>query len=81
MTEQAKAWVDERPISHSVFSRRILFNVIPQIDVFQENGYTKKEMKMVHESKKILDSSIKVCPAAVRVRELLSAAPGVIVMG
>jgi aspartate-semialdehyde dehydrogenase len=40
MTEQAKAWVDERPISHSVFSRRILFNVIPQIDVFQENGYT-----------------------------------------
>ncbi len=67
MTEQAKAWLAERPITHSVFSRRILFNVIPQIDVFQENGYTKEEMKMVHETEKILDPSIKVSPTAVRV--------------
>ena len=67
MKEQTRAWVDNKPISFSVFSGRILFNTIPQIDIFEDNGYTKEEMKMVNETKKILDSSIEVCPTAVRV--------------
>lgn len=51
-----------------VFSKQIAFNVIPHIDVFQENGYTREEMKMVWETQKILgDDSIQVNPTAVRV--------------
>ena len=50
------------------FSAQIAFNVIPHIDDFQDNGYTKEEMKMVWETQKILeDPSIKVNPTAVRV--------------
>jgi aspartate-semialdehyde dehydrogenase len=49
------------------FSRQIAFNVIPQIDSFLENGYTKEEMKMVNETKKILDSGIEVSATCVRV--------------
>lgn len=50
------------------FSRQIAFNCIPQIDVFEENDYTKEEMKMVWETQKILnDPSIRVNPTAVRV--------------
>ncbi|MCF6190581.1 MAG: aspartate-semialdehyde dehydrogenase [Cocleimonas sp.] len=51
-----------------VYPKQIAFNVIPQIDVFQENGYTKEEMKMVWETHKIMeDSNIMVNPTAVRV--------------
>lgn len=51
-----------------VYPKQIAFNVIPQIDVFQENGYTKEEMKMVWETKKIMeDDDILVNPTAVRV--------------
>jgi aspartate-semialdehyde dehydrogenase len=50
------------------FQAQIAFNVIPQIDVFQDNGYTKEEMKMVWETRKILeDESIAVNPTCVRV--------------
>jgi aspartate-semialdehyde dehydrogenase len=50
------------------FSKQIAFNVIPHIDDFQDNGYTKEEMKMVWETRKILgDASIQVNPTAVRV--------------
>ncbi len=52
----------------NVYPKQIAFNVIPQIDVFQENGYTKEEMKMVWETRKILaDDTIMVNPTAVRV--------------
>jgi len=52
----------------SVYPRQIAFNVIPQCDVFMDNGYTKEEMKMVWETKKILeDDSIVVNPTCVRV--------------
>lgn len=55
-------------VKPKVFSRQIAFNVIPHIDVFQDNGYTKEEMKMVWETQKILeDKSILVNPTAVRV--------------
>lgn len=51
-----------------VFSKQIAFNVIPQVDVWQDNGYSREEMKMVWETQKILqDDSILVNPTAVRV--------------
>jgi aspartate-semialdehyde dehydrogenase len=57
-----------KPIEPKAFTRQIAFNVIPHIDVFQENGYTKEEMKMVWETRKILgDESILVNPTCVRV--------------
>jgi aspartate-semialdehyde dehydrogenase len=49
------------------FTKRIAFNVIPHIDVFMEDGYTKEEWKMVAETKKILDPKIKVTATCVRV--------------
>ncbi len=49
------------------FSKQIAFNVIPHIDVFMEDGYTKEEWKMLAETKKILDPKIKVSATAVRV--------------
>lgn len=49
-----------------------LFNVIPQIDVFQENGYTKEEMKMYNETKKIMHSNVDVSAMCVRVPSLRS---------
>lgn len=49
------------------FTKQISFNVIPQIDVFQENGDTKEEWKMIVETKKILDSAIEVTATCVRV--------------
>ena len=56
------------PISPSVYPKQIAFNVLPQIDVFMNNGYTKEEMKMVWETRKILsDDSIMVNATAVRV--------------
>ncbi len=72
MDELAKQCADllsGRPIDDpKAFARQIAFNVIPQIDVFQDNGYTKEEMKMVWETHKILgDNSISVNPTAVRV--------------
>ena len=51
-----------------VYPKQIAFNALPQIDVFMENGYTKEEMKMVWETKKIFaDDSITVNPTCVRV--------------
>ncbi|KTD16720.1 aspartate-semialdehyde dehydrogenase [Legionella jordanis] len=57
-----------RPIKSSVYPKQIAFNVLPHIDEFQENGYTREEMKMVWETKKIMeDDSILVNPTTVRV--------------
>ncbi|OGV33988.1 MAG: aspartate-semialdehyde dehydrogenase [Legionellales bacterium RIFCSPHIGHO2_12_FULL_35_11] len=56
------------PVKPEVYSKQIAFNVLPHIDKFEENGYTKEEMKMVWETRKILgDDSILVNPTAVRV--------------
>jgi len=67
LTKQAAAFVKGGGIEHSVYPRQILFNALPHIDVFLENGYTKEEMKMVNETHKILDSAIDVSPTAVRI--------------
>jgi aspartate-semialdehyde dehydrogenase len=56
------------PVEARVVPKRIAFNVVPQIDKFQDNGYTKEEMKMVWETRKIMeDQTIRVNPTAVRV--------------
>jgi aspartate-semialdehyde dehydrogenase len=55
------------PVEPKKFPKRIAFNVIPQIDVFMEDGFTKEEWKMVAETKKILDPKIKVVATCVRV--------------
>jgi len=55
------------PANPSEFTKQIAFNVIPQIDVFMDDGMTKEEWKMVAETKKILDPSIRVCASCVRV--------------
>lgn len=66
---QTLAWgVGEKPIECHVFPHQIAFNLIPHIDVFLENGYTKEEMKLHHETRKILeDNSIQVTATTVRV--------------
>ncbi len=88
----------------AVYPKQIAFNALPHIDVFMDNGYTKEEMKMVWETRKIMeDDSIRVNPTTVRIpvfyghseavhietreklsaeetREILSDAPGVVVM-
>lgn len=57
-----------QPVESSVFPTQIAFNAIPHIDVFQDNGYTREEMKMVWETQKILaDETVRVNPTAVRV--------------
>ena len=65
---QTARLLNGKPVECNVYPKQIAFNVLPQIDVFQENGYTKEEMKMVWETNKIMeDDSIKVNPTAVRV--------------
>ncbi len=66
-TQTAKL-LNGKPVEAEVYPKQIAFNVLPHIDVFQENGYTKEEMKMVWETQKILgDASIKVNPTTARV--------------
>ncbi|HEY8262073.1 MAG TPA: aspartate-semialdehyde dehydrogenase [Methylosinus sp.] len=55
------------PLESKKFPKRIAFNLIPQIDVFMEDGFTKEEWKMVAETKKILDPKIKLVATCVRV--------------
>lgn len=55
-----------------IYPKQIAFNVIPQIDKFMDDGMTKEEWKMVVETKKILDPSIKVCASCVRVPVFIS---------
>ena len=64
---QTRAVFVADPIENKIFTKRIAFNVIPHIDVFMEDGSTKEEWKVMAETKKILDPSIKVTCTAVRV--------------
>ncbi len=68
LEDQAKAWTENRELKVQHFKHQLLFNIIPHIDVFTENGYTKEEMKMFNETQKIMgDKSIKVTSTCVRV--------------
>ncbi|MCO8144769.1 aspartate-semialdehyde dehydrogenase [Rhodovulum tesquicola] len=60
-------YVPGQEVAPSVYPKQIAFNVIPQIDVFLDSGETKEEWKMVAETKKIMDSAIKVTATCVRV--------------
>ncbi|MBA3535075.1 MAG: aspartate-semialdehyde dehydrogenase [Tatlockia sp.] len=65
---QTAELLNGRPAKPSVYPHQIAFNVLPHIDEFQENGYTREEMKMVWETQKIMeDESILVNPTTVRV--------------
>ncbi len=64
---QTRAVFTAGQMTMSKFPKRIAFNVIPHIDVFMEDGYTKEEWKMVAETKKMLDPKIKLTATAVRV--------------
>ena len=64
---QTRAVFVADPIENKKFPKRIAFNVIPHIDVFMEDGYTKEEWKVLAETKKMLDPKIRVTCTAVRV--------------
>lgn len=104
LRKQSQQVLEGREVSGRVFPWQIAFNCLPHIDIFLENGYSKEEMKMVNETKKIMgDNDIRVTATTVRVpvfnghseainvetrekltasqaRELLSRAPGVVVV-
>ncbi len=104
LASQTASLLNGQPADCNVYPKQIAFNALPHIDAFQDNGYTKEEMKMVWETRKIFeDDNITVNPTCVRVpvfyghseavhietrdkisaeqaRELLSKAPGIVVM-
>jgi aspartate-semialdehyde dehydrogenase len=68
LEEQLRAYVDDRELEVKVYPHQIAFNAIPHIDSFTDNGYTKEEMKMVHETHKIFhNDEIHISPTAVRI--------------
>jgi aspartate-semialdehyde dehydrogenase len=66
LDRQTKALYSIQEVEAKKFPKRIAFNVIPEIDVFQDDGYTREEWKMVVETKKILDPKIKLVATCVR---------------
>ena len=77
LLEQSSAYIDQRIMDKKVYPKQIAFNVIPFVDSFLENKYTKEEMKMVWETQKILDKNISVNPTAVRVPVLVGHAESI----
>ncbi|MBN8919004.1 MULTISPECIES: aspartate-semialdehyde dehydrogenase [Xanthobacter] len=69
---QTRAVFVSDPVEPKKFPKRIAFNLIPQIDVFMDDGFTKEEWKMVAETKKILDPKIKLTATCVRVPVFIS---------
>jgi len=68
LLDQTRAMINFLDVEKSVYPHRIAFNCLPHIDVFQDNGYTKEEMKMLNETRKILeDDTIGVTATTVRV--------------
>lgn len=68
LAEQIRALFNHQEVKTEIYSKRIAFNVLPHIDVFMDNGYTKEEMKMVWETRKIMENdTIMVNATAVRV--------------
>ena len=77
LIDQTKLALDGKKINSKNFTKQIAFNAIPHIDVFSEGGYTKEEMKMINETKKILDQNINVTATCVRVPVMISHAESV----
>jgi aspartate-semialdehyde dehydrogenase len=72
LIDQTKQYLDGKKIESKNFTKQIAFNVIPHIDVFADDGYTKEELKMTNETKKILDDSIELTATCVRIPVLVS---------
>ena len=70
--EQYRQVLAGEPVTVEKFAYQLAFNVIPQIDVFMDNGYTKEEMKMYNETKKIMHSDVETSAMCVRVPSLRS---------
>jgi len=66
LIEQTKLALDGKEIKSKNFTKQIAFNAIPHIDVFSDDGYTKEEIKMANETKKILDNKIDLTATCVR---------------
>lgn len=72
LQQQYEQLVDGKPVTVEKFPHQLAYNVIPQIDVFTDNGYTKEEMKMFNETRKIMHSDVKCSATCVRVSSLRS---------
>jgi aspartate-semialdehyde dehydrogenase len=72
LIEQTKSILDNKKVVSKNFTKQIAFNVIPQIDIFSDEGYTKEELKMSNETKKILDEKIDLTATCVRIPVLVS---------
>ena len=72
LIEQTKLVLDNKKVKSKNFTKQIAFNVIPHIDVFSDDGYTKEELKMTNETKKILDDKINLTATCVRLPVLVS---------
>ena len=72
LEQQYREIVEGKPVTVNKFAYQLAYNVIPQIDVFTDNGYTKEEMKMFNETRKILHSDVKCSAMCVRISALRS---------
>ena len=72
LEQQYREVLDGKPATVNKFAYQLAYNVIPQIDVFTDNGYTKEEMKMFHETRKIMHSDVACSAMCVRVPSLRS---------
>jgi aspartate-semialdehyde dehydrogenase len=77
MVEQTMAIMNSKKVSSENFTKQIAFNAIPHIDSFAADGYTKEELKMTHETKKILDDKIELTATCVRIPVKVSHAESV----
>ena len=72
LISQTKEYLEEKKIKSKNFTKQIAFNLIPHIDEFKEEGYTREEWKMISETKKILDPKINLTATCVRVPVMVS---------
>ena len=77
LIDQTKMALNNQKVETRNFTKQIAFNIIPHIDSFSENGYTKEELKMANETKKILDDKINLTATCVRIPVLISHAESV----
>ena len=77
LIEQTKLSLENKKIVSKNFTKQIAFNAIPHIDSFADDGYTKEELKMVNETKKILDQNIQLTATCVRIPVLISHAESI----
>ncbi len=72
LIQQTKMYLECKEIKSKNFTKQIAFNIIPHIDEFSDDGYTKEELKMTNETKKILDTRIELTATCVRIPVLVS---------